>query len=157
MKRTIGALSILGLAVAGESRARPASLVGEWRLDPHESEMAGGEEAPAELVMAITEDDARGFRWTVTVKTADGQTGATRFDGAIDGRPYPVPGRPGATSAFSWTPDGALKQVSESPGGIAVETCSFSADMRVMTCEGRQTDLSGRAQGYVAVFDRAGR
>jgi hypothetical protein len=154
-------LSVIGpglilalITAAGGAVARPASLQGRWRLDPRESEMAAGEAPPAELVMTITRDDSTAFCWTVTVRMADGQGGATRFAGAIDGKPYPVEGRPGSTSAFSWTRDGALKQVSESAGGIAVERCTFSADVRKMTCEGRQTDVTGRATGYVEAFDR---
>src|SRR5581483_4058201 len=123
--------------------ARPASLVGAWHLDLARSELLPGEEKPADLTMNVTKQDASGFQWTVTVRMPDGATGSTGFAGAIDGKPYPIQGRPGSTSAFSWTPEGALKQVSQAPGGIAVETCSFSLDARTMDCEVKQTDLKG--------------
>ncbi len=104
--------------------------------------------------MTITEDDAKGFRWTVTVTTTTGEGGSVSFAGAIDGKPHPVQGRPGGTSAFSWTEDGRLKQVSESPGGIAVEICAISPDQKTMRCDARQTDKTGRAAAYAEVFNR---
>jgi len=122
--------TVATLAVVTVADARPASLEGKWRLDLKESEMLPGEEPPAELVMAITKDDGKVFSWTATVKLADGESGSTSFSGAIDGKPYPVVGRPGSTSTFSWTQDGSLKQVSQAPGGFAVEVCTFSAGMK---------------------------
>ncbi len=147
-------LAIALLLIATGAFARPASLEGKWRLNLKESELLPGEAAPSELLMAITKDDAQGFRWTATVKMSDGASGQTGFDGAIDGKPYPVAGRPGSTSSFSWTPDRALKQVSQSPGGIAVEICRIAAGGARLTCEARQTDKSGQAASYVEVFDK---
>jgi hypothetical protein len=150
---------LLAGAVCGSAEARPPSLEGKWRLNAKESELLPGETPPQELVMAITVDDGTKFRWTVSVKMPDGASGETSFEGAIDGKSYPVKGRPGSTSSFSWTQDGALKQVSESPGGIAIETCTFTGGEshitgRRMTCASRQTDSRGRAASYVEVFDR---
>jgi hypothetical protein len=142
------------LAVTTAAQARPASLEGKWRLNLKESEMLPGEEPPAELVMAITKDDGKVFNWTATVKLSDGESGSTSFAGAIDGKPYPVAGRPGSTSAFSWTPDGALKQVSQAAAGFAVEICTFSAGMKKMECSARQTDKTGHVATYVESFDR---
>ncbi len=141
-------------AIAGGASARPATLEGSWRLDMKQSEFLPGEEPPAELIMAIAKDDGREFRWTATVKLAGGESGQTHFSGAIDGKPYPVIGRPGTTSKFSWTPDGALKQVSESAGGIAIEICTFFSDMKKMGCDARQTDMQGRTVSYYEEFDR---
>jgi hypothetical protein len=154
--RLIGTCFALAtLAAAVPALARPPSLEGRWILNLKESELLPGEDKPAELVMAITKDDGTAFRWTVSVKMPDGASGSTSFDGAIDGKPHPVKGRPGSTSAFSWAQDGSLKQVSQSPGGLAIETCSFSADAKKMTCGARQTDKRGRAITYVEVFDRS--
>jgi len=151
-----GAILLLGTELAAPpAAARPPSLEGKWLLNLKESELLPGEEKPAELVMAITKDDGTAFRWTVTVKMPDGATGSTSFDGAIDGKPHPVKGRPGSTSAFSWTPDGSLRQLSQSAGGLAVENCSLSANARKMTCEARQTDRQGRVVTYVEIFDRS--
>jgi hypothetical protein len=152
-RSTVLAILTITAATTG-ALARPASLEGKWRLNPAETESLPGEEQPAELVMAITKDDDQSFRWTVSVKMANGEVGSTGFVGAIDGKPYPVAGRPGNTSTFSWMPDGSLKQVSQGAGGISVETCGFSADMKKMTCNARQTDMAGRAVAYVEVFDR---
>jgi hypothetical protein len=148
------AISLLLSGIAAGAFARPASLEGKWRLNAGESELLPGEAAPAELTMAITRDDGTVFRWTVTVEMPGGASGQTGFDGAIDGKPYPVAGRPGSTSSFSWTPDGALKQVSQSPGGIAVEICRVAPGGARMTCEARQTGKSGQAASYVEVFDK---
>jgi hypothetical protein len=151
-RASVAALLLIGCAAA--AAARPPSLEGQWRLNLKESELIAGEDALTSLVMAITEDDAQGFRWTVTVRTQAGEAGSTGFAGAIDGKLHPIIGRPGSASAFSWTADGALKQVSESPGGLAVEICSLSPKLDRMTCEARQTDRTGRTQTYVEVFDR---
>ena len=155
VKIRFATLAILATLVAtAGAMARPASLEGKWRLNPKETETLPGEEQPAELVMAITKDDGQVFRWTVSVTMKDGSSGSTGFDGAVNGKPYPVTGRPGNTSTFSWMPDGSLKQVSEGAGGISVEVCAFSPDMKKMTCNARQTDTTGRAAAYVEVFDR---
>jgi hypothetical protein len=144
-----------GAAVtAAGAEARPPSIEGKWRLNPRETETLPGEEAPAELVMAITKDDGTVFNWTVTVRMADGSAGSTSFSGAIDGKPYPIAGRPGSTSAFSWLPDGTLKQVSDQKTGFVVEVCEFSGGMKKMECSARQTDLKGRVYTYVETFDR---
>lgn len=157
MRRTV--LSLILMLAAGSAFARPASLEGKWQLNLGESELLPGEGAPAQLVMAITQDDGKRFRWTVTVKMPDGSSGMTKFDGAIDGKPYSVDGRPGSTSAFSWTAEGSLKQVSQSTGGISVEICEFTggagSSPRRMTCSARQTDMQGRVATYIEVFDRA--
>ena len=149
---TICAVSMALAATA--AHARPPSLVGKWRLNPKETETLPGEEAPAELVMAITRDDRKAFEWTVTVRMADGAAGSTRFSGAIDGKPYPIEGRPGSTSAFSWLPDGTLKQVSDQKAGFVVEICEFSNGMKKMECSARQTDMKGMVNTYVESFDR---
>ncbi len=146
-------LAALAAATTG-AQARPPSIEGKWRLNPKETESLPGEEAPAELVMAITKDDGKVFDWTVTVRMADGATGATSFSGAIDGKPYPIAGRPGSTSSFTWLPDGTLKQVSEQKAGFVVEICEFSGGMKKMECSARQTDLKGRVMTYVESFDR---
>jgi len=152
-------LAVLLLS-AGEGSAaeRPTSILGKWRFNAAESELLPGEAPPKELVMEVTQDDGVKFRWTATVKMPDGASGVTRFDGAIDGKAYPIDGRPGSTSSFAWTPDGSLKQVSESSAGIAVEVCSFTGGnahitARKMTCATRQTDSRGRSASYVEVFD----
>ena len=152
----IAALAALAAAVVGVkgAQARPPSIEGKWRLNPKETETLPGEDAPAELVMAITKDDGKAFDWTVTVRMADGATGATSFSGAIDGKPYPIAGRPGSTSSFTWLPDGTLKQVSEQKAGFVVEICEFSGGMKKMECSARQTDLKGRVMTYVESFDR---
>jgi len=155
MKVSICALALAAaFAVTASASARPGNIEGKWRLNPKETETLPGEEAPAELIMAITKDDGRAFEWTVSVKFIDGSGGSVSFSGAIDGKPYPVNGRPGSTSKFSWTPDGALKQVSEGPSGFSVETCGFTPDMKKMECEARQTDLKGRVYSYIETFDR---
>jgi hypothetical protein len=145
------ALTVLAATAAS---ARPPSLVGKWRLNPKETETLPGEEAPAELVMAITKDDGKAFDWTVTVRMADGAAGSTSFSGAIDGKPYPIAGHPGSTSSFAWLPDGALKQVSEQKAGFVVEICEFSNGMKKMECSAKQTDMKGRVNTYVESFDR---
>ena len=139
---------------AGTAGARPPALTGDWRLNEAQSELLPGDAPPAELIMSIAKDDEAAFRWTVRVKMADGAAGTIGFDGAIDGKPYPIKGRPGSTSAFSWAPNGSLKRVDESAGGIVTEICAFSADMRTMNCEARQTDTKGRVATYIEVFDR---
>jgi hypothetical protein len=152
--RRLQFLPLFFILIAGSALARPDNLEGKWRFDPKESELLPGEAAPAELVMNITKDDGQVFQWTVTVKMPDGQGGSTSFKGAIDGKAYPVQGRPGSTSAFSWTPDGSLKQVSESPGGIATEICTFPPGGKRFICNARQTDMQGRAVSYVETFVR---
>jgi hypothetical protein len=148
----LAAIAVVALSAA--ANARPASIEGKWRLNRKETETLPGEEAPAELVMAITRDDGKVFEWTVTVRMSDGSSGSTSFSGAIDGKPYPIAGRPGSTSAFSWLPDGTLKQVSEQEAGFVVEICEFSGGMKKMECGARQTDNKGRVQTYVESFDR---
>ncbi len=152
--RWLPILPVLAVLAANSALARPDSLEGKWRFDPKESDLLPGETAPAELIMNITKDDGRAFQWVVTVKMPDGQSGSTVFKGAIDGKAYPVEGRPGSTSAFSWLEDGSLKQVSESPGGIATEICGFPPGGKRFVCNTRQTDIQGRAVSYVETFDR---
>lgn len=156
--RTAIPLVLAALFVLGAG-ASPDSIMGKWRLNVKESELLPGETPPQELIMEVTLDDGSKFQWTATVKMPDGASGVTRFKGAIDGKAYPVEGRPGSTSSFTWTPDGALKQVSESTAGIAVETCAFAggntrATARKMICASRQTDSLGRTVTYTEVFDR---
>lgn len=153
-KTTLMVIAALAILAAESAAARPPSIEGRWRLNPKETETLPGEEAPAELIMAITRDDGKVFNWTVTVRMADGSTGSTSFSGAIDGKPYPIAGRPGSTSSFTWLPNGTLKQVSEQKAGFVVEVCEFSQGMKKMECSARQTDLKGRVMTYIESFDR---
>jgi hypothetical protein len=153
VKAKVTIWAVLSL-LATTAYARPPSIEGKWRLNPKETETLPGEEAPAELIMAITKDDGTAFQWTVSVRMADGAAGQTSFSGAIDGKPYPVAGRPDSTSSFTWLADGTLKQVSEQKAGFVVEICAFSNGMRKMECSARQTDLKGRVYTYVESFDR---
>jgi len=80
--------------------------------------------------------------------------GGARFVASNKDRAYPVEGRPGSTSAFSWLPDGTLKQVSDQKAGFVVEICEFSNGMKKMECSARQTDMKGMVNTYVESFDR---
>ncbi len=159
MRNLVVIMTVLAGAAATPSPGHPGSIAGKWRLNPDQSEFLAGEEPPAELIMNVTVEDGVHFRWIATVRMSDGSKGSTGFDGAIDGKPYPISGRPGSTSAFSWMPGGALKQVSQSAAGISVEVCGFSGGAPStpplhMTCNVRQTDSQGRAASYAEVFDR---
>ena len=153
MRITVSALILLTLQ-AQLALARPPSLVGAWHLDLARTDSLAGEEKPADLTMLVTKDDPSAFQWTVTVRMHDGSSGSTSFNGAIDGKPYPIQGNAGSTSAFSWTPEGTLKQVSQGPGGIAIEICSFSGDGGTMDCEVKQTDMQGRVAVYEEAYRR---
>jgi hypothetical protein len=154
VKAGLTILAATAVLTATAAAARPASIEGRWRLNPKETETLPGEDAPAELIMAITKDDGTVFNWTVSVRMPDGAAGSTSFAGAIDGKPYPIAGKPGSTSAFSWLPDGTLKQVSEQAAGFVVEICEFSGEMKKMECNARQTDKTGHVVTYVESFDR---
>lgn len=65
------------------------TLVGTWKLNLAKSSWRKIP-APKEDTLVVTQDDAKGLKWTASGVSADGESFSYSFEGAADGRDYPM-------------------------------------------------------------------
>ena len=168
MKRlAIGAAAAGLLALAAVVPVRAAMTVspfaGAWHWNKDESKLIAGIAAPTEIIWDIKNftghghNDYNRVQMSLEITYPDGSQRSEGFDGAFDGKPYPIRGRDdGATRSYTVLPDGSLESQftsKKSPTG-STSTCKLSDDHKKMTCTGTAPDAQGKAQQFVAVFDR---
>ena len=128
---------------------------GTWNLDVTKSEFG---EAPkpksAHLTVAIK---GKSLSWTSDVVRADGNRVKTFFDGAIDGKEYPVRSEPDAgTVSASYTSykDGTTHATLKSPTGRMEMTISVSRDAKTLIIKNELIDNSGENVIWSEVWRR---
>jgi hypothetical protein len=80
-----------GYFQAATSTQKPVrkSLVGTWKLNLAKS-VWGKVPAPREDTLVVTRDDEKGLRWAASGVSADGDRFSYSFEGAADGKDYPM-------------------------------------------------------------------
>jgi hypothetical protein len=86
--------SLLPLPVNAQRSAAPVittrkSLVGTWKLNLAKS-VWGNIPAPREDTLLVTQDDGVGLKWTASGVSANGERFSFSFEGATDGKDYPM-------------------------------------------------------------------
>jgi hypothetical protein len=135
--------SIAGTALPQKSKAhRDAS--GAWSLDVTKSEFG---EAPkpksANLTIAVK---GKKLSWTSNVVRADGSRVKTFFDGAVDGKEYPVRSEPDSdtvTVIYTLYKDGTTHATFKSSTGKMEMTISVSRDTQTLTIKNELLDNDG--------------
>lgn len=82
-------ITLVNIATATDCKAARNTLVGTWKLNLAKSSW-GKIPAPKEDTLVVTEDDAKGLKWTASSVSADGESFSYSFEGAADGREYPM-------------------------------------------------------------------
>ncbi len=77
------------LAAAPDRKPSRKSLVGTWKLNPAKSAW-DTIPAPKEDTLVVIQDDAAGLKWTASGVSAQGDPFSFSFEGAADGKDYPV-------------------------------------------------------------------
>ena len=128
---------------------------GTWNLDVAKSEFG---EAPkpksAHLTVAIK---GKSLSWTSDVVGADGTRIKKFFDGAIDGKAYPIRSEPdaGAVSAsYTLNKDGTTHATLKSPTGRMETTISVSRDAKTLIIKNELIDNSGEKVTWSEVWRR---
>jgi hypothetical protein len=82
-------LLLVNVAAAPKQKPARRSLVGTWKLNLAKSTW-GKIPAPKEDALVVTQDDEAGLKWTASGVSADGERFGYSFEGAADGRDYPM-------------------------------------------------------------------
>lgn len=133
----IAILLLVNIATATDCKAARNTLVGTWKLNLAKSSW-GKIPAPKEDTLVVTQDDAKGLKWTASGVSADGESFSYSFEGAADGRDYPMksPNNEaviGFTRAYSRI--GATLQAVDKKNGSVIQTSTttVSNDGQTMT------------------------
>ncbi|MFI4987160.1 MAG: hypothetical protein ACHQF3_06950 [Alphaproteobacteria bacterium] len=155
-------LLTLAAALPVDAAMTVSPYAGAWHWNKDESHLIQGA-APLDLVLEIKNFTGHGHtdynrvQSSLTITYPDGTQRIEGYDGAFDGKPYPVRGRDdGATRSYTVGPDGALQSEFKSPKAAidAVSTCTLSPDSKKMTCKGTAQDTAGKPADFVVVYDR---
>ncbi len=139
---------------AGIALADPTSFVGKWRWDRTHSTVAPDEPTPRDVLLDITDTANGRIKWTLTAVDPSGQSHQESFDGPTDGAPTKVIGDEQTTASFTMAGE-SLKAVFKGPDGSSDSwSCGLSADQRIMTCHGAQSDGQGHSRQYTDVYSR---
>jgi hypothetical protein len=148
---SIGASLGMSAAVA---HADTASFVGKWHWDRTRSTVVPGEPPPKDVLLDIADTANGRLKWTLTAVDPEGQSHVESFDGPSNGAPTKVIGDEQTSASFVLASD-SLKAVFKGPQGDSDSwSCALSADQRMMTCHGTQSDGQGHSRDYTDVYNR---
>jgi len=146
--------SSAGAALPQKSKAHK-NASGTWNLDVAKSEFG---EAPkpksGHLTVAIK---GKRLSWTSDIVGTDGTHLKKFFDGAIDGKAYPVRSEPeaGAISAsYTLNKDGTTHAIFKSSTGRMETTISISRDAKTLMIENELIDNSGERVTWSEMWRR---
>jgi hypothetical protein len=117
-------LLLANLTAASDRKPVRKSLVGTWKLNVAKSAW-GKVPAPKENTLVVIQDDATGLKWTASGVSADGDSFSFSFEGAADGKDYPMKSSKseaviGFTRAYSTT--GTTLQAVDKMNGSVIQT-----------------------------------
>jgi hypothetical protein len=150
----IAAFLAAGPAVLASDATAPANT-SQWTLNLQKSDY---EKMPAlkpkSALLTVTEQGNK-ISWTYTGEAQDGKPIKMSFDGAYDGRPYPVKGdeKP-ATMAYKRAADGQITTTWTDGEHTSTSTASVSPDEKVLTVNNTTKDDFGHPITWVEVYDK---
>ena len=128
---------------------------GTWRLNTEKSDF-GQMPMPKSMQLVVTEDSDKAVKWHLTGTGADGTAIHESFEGAADGKPYPVTGDPNvSTVAYTRNGDSVDSTVTRKDGGTIKEVITMSDDKDTMTLKAEGAGSNG-AVSFTEVWDRIG-
>jgi len=151
----IAILLLANVAAALGQKPPRKSLVGTWKLNLTKSAW-GKIPAPKEATLVVTQDDDTGLKWTAVGVSANGEQFSYSFEGAVDGKDYPMqsPNKEaviGFTRAYSRI-GGTLHAVDKKNGEvIQTNTTAVSNDGQTITI---QFVRGGSDMSWREVLDR---
>jgi hypothetical protein len=154
MMRIRNSALVMGLGAALAATAAYAGdspFVGRWHWNPAQSTLPPGEPAPKDVVSDISRAEGASVAWSVTIVTPDDQQHVVTFeaDPAGDAQ-HGID-----TTASARMADEALQATFNGPAGRTdTQTCTVSANRKLMTCRGVLSDGQGHSATYVDVYDR---
>jgi hypothetical protein len=150
-----GMMTLVGFAAMAAVAAEPSPFVGEWHWNQAASTSVPGEPLPREVVLKVSSADTAHVAWTLITVDAKGGRHVQPFNGSGDGKPVPVvDATDGATDAFTVTASTFDSVYADRDGATDRSSCTLSADHKLMTCRGTESDGKGHSVDYVDVYDR---
>ena len=149
-------------ALAQEPGSRPeivksitGAAKGTWRLNTEKSDF-GQMPKPKSMQLVVIEDSDKAVKWRLTGTGADGTPIQESFEGAADGKPYPVIGDPNvSTVAYTRNGDMVDSTVTRKDGGTIKEVITMSDDKNTMTLKAEGAGSTGLVN-FTEVWDRIG-
>ncbi len=148
------AAALLGANGAGAADVRYTSWQGVWHLNKAETHYPAGVLVTAND-MIVTKDDGTHLKYSETV-TVGGKTTTQAYDGAYDGKPYPVGN--GETLTFQHIDANSYSALRHNKDGFVLERSTFE-----LTDGGKKLICHAWAQQpgrppvmFDEIFDKAG-
>jgi hypothetical protein len=141
-------------AALGVCAGQPANLSGNWHLNIEKSRW--GNKAKPQSVTLFIEHQEPALRYSGTVTHVNEDTRDFTFDGAIDGKPYPMVGSRGAGTVVLHRVDASTyESIFRTADNTCIETArtSLSRDGRLMTRQIRLRTPEGTL-AWTEVYER---
>jgi hypothetical protein len=147
------AIALAGMLASGAAfAASPYAYEGEWTLNVEKSKYPPGFPEIKDHHMQVTKDDGASLQYTDNFTIGDQATHVS-YDGAYDGKPYKT--SDGQMMAYFHTKTGYRDQYTAPNGTKGKDSCSFSADGKVMTCHGQFTPPNAKEPvKFLEVWDK---
>jgi hypothetical protein len=128
---------------------------GTWNLDVAKSKFGEAPKPKSAHLTVLMKGNS--LSWTSDVVRADGTRIKQFFDGAIDGKEYPVRSEPEAgtvSASYTRNKDGTTHATSKSPTGRMETTISISRDAKTLIIKNELIDNSGEKVTWSEVWRR---
>jgi hypothetical protein len=134
---------------------QPVSSQGRWHVDFDRSDVPYGPR-PNSVMLDVVRDDEQAYEATETVVQPDGKIRTEQIKAEYDGKPHAVEGSPDhITISMTRLAEDRRYIKLDTPNGFhAAMLCSFSDDLKVMTCDTMFTDPQGRITPAKSVYVR---
>jgi hypothetical protein len=156
VRGTIVALAVLAITMLPADAAdQPISSEGRWHVDFDRSDVPYGPR-PNSVMLDVVRDDEQAYEATETVVQPDGKIRTEQIKAEYDGKPHAVEGSPDhITISMTRLAEDRRYIKLDTPNGFhAAMLCSFSDDLKVMTCDTMFTDPQGRITPAKSVYVR---
>lgn len=128
-------IAFLGAIVVAQEANSGSNAKGVWKLDTAKSDF-GQAPKPKSMRLVVTEDTPTALKWHITGTAADGTAIHESFSGAVDGKSYPLPGDPTASSvAYTRNGDEVDGTMTMKDGSTMKSTITMSNDNKTMTVQ----------------------
>jgi len=148
-------LAVIALCLAlapGSAWADGSPFLGTWNWNRQQSRLPSGESVPSAMTAEFSRVDALHVKWSLTVTDAAGRRSIEAFDTPANGEFYPISND--TTASVRLAEETIVATFKGPQGETDALTCTLSKDKRRMTCNGVLTDVGGKTESYVDVFDR---
>jgi hypothetical protein len=148
------ALGLTTLAKASDDATTAAATTQQWTLNLDKSDYSKMPLLKPKSVLLSVNQQGDKLSWTYAGQAQDGKSFKWTFDGAIDGKPYPVNGsEPPLTMTYNRDENGQLNSTWTDGHHTSTGAISVSGDGKVLTINNSTKDEDGNVVTWIEVYD----